>query len=173
METPTHVSECAKVMSFEQEERLLRCGIICQCGSQLFKLLYPGQKKNTNKGEIPCTLQIVDKFFFLVKVECINCGTEYLLFDKDFHGWDGYLCHDDNAALAPRPPLESWKCRKCNSESHSIILEFSYGDLDDIKEDLGEFQIDNYWDAFEWISMDVECGNCGEKTDKWVDYETA
>ena len=173
METPTHILGCARAARLEQEGRLLKCEIVCSCGGQIFKLLYPGQKKDIGDSEIPCTLQIEDKFFFLIKARCINCDTEYLLFDKDFHGWDGYLCHNERAALTPRPSLDSWKCQKCDSESHSIVVGFSYGDLDDIKEDIGGGQIDNYWDVFEWISMDIQCDNCGHITNKWVDYETA
>ena len=173
MDTPTHISRCAKLISLEQEGRLLRCWVVCPCGGQSFKLLYPGQKKKNDEGEVPCTLQVGDKFFFLVKAICVDCNTEFLLFDKDYHGWDGYLCHNDNVALVPRPSLESWKCQECDSESHSVVVEFSYGDFDDIKEDLGRIQIDNYWDAFEWVCMNIKCDNCGRATSKWVDYESA
>lgn len=172
MKPPTHIAKCIKFMNKCLGGRLLNCEIGCICGNQNFMLLYPGATHNFMGKIMPCTLQIDDIFFFLIKAKCLKCNLEYILFDSDFHGWDGFVCHDVDNASKPRPSLTPWKCLECKGQEHLVYVQFCYGDLDEIAKDLKEMQVENLADAFEWIYIDIKCNSCGYETKKWVDYET-
>lgn len=167
---PTHIKDC--ITNINYMDGIVRGTICCTCGNQSMILNFPGTTHLYDGKEIPCTAQIDDGFFFIVKVKCRDCGSEHLLFDKDFHGWDGCVCHDEKDAAMPRPPLTSWRCRKCDKEKHTIQIQFCYGDEVGIQEAIDDGTINNPADAFEWIYIDIKCENCGLETEKWVDYET-
>ena len=173
MKTPTHISSCIKSSVLECNGSLLNCDIACLCGNQVFQLLYPGATHLYQGKKIPCTLQTDDSFFFLIRAKCIICGRGHVLFDKDFHGWDGFVCHDVKEASKTRPSLVPWKCIKCGKLEHSVQIQFCYGGEDEMIEDLADFPIENLADAFQWIYIDITCESCGLVTKKWVDYETA
>jgi hypothetical protein len=167
----THIQGC--IANVEYTEDIVKGAICCACGNRDLILIFHGTTHLYDGKEIPCTLQTDEGFFFIVKAKCPDCGAEYLLFDKDFHGWDGCVCHDEKDASKPRPHLTAWKCRECNQEKHFIQIQFCYGDEGGIQEAIDDGTIDNPADAFEWIYIDIKCENCGLSTEKWVDYETA
>lgn len=127
-----------------------------------------------NLKQLPCTIEIDGRYFFLIKAKCISCDEEHLLFDADFHGWEGFVCHDPEQASLPRPPLTSWKCPGCGSSEHSASIEIeTQGKEDFVTETDGEFAEDLWPDAFTWFDMSITCCDCGQRIDQWVSYETA
>jgi len=173
MKPPTHIADCVKSSVFECDDSILSCDIECNCGGQVFEVLFPGQTHLYQGKEIPCTMEIDFNFFFLIKAKCKKCQSEYLLFDKDYHGWDAFVCGFATSANKPRPPLIPWTCLDCGNGTHNVKVQFCYGDIDQILEELNDFPIDNIADAFEWIYINIECSNCGKETQHWVSYETA
>lgn len=136
-------------------------------------LLFPGNTIRIGDRIFPYAKEVEYSVFFLIKARCSCCAAEYLLFDKDFHGWDGFVCHDIRKAATVRPALEPWRCLSCGESNHSVTMEFSYAESEKLEEDLAEFRIENPADAFEWVSMTIRCERCDLVTEKWVDYETA
>ena len=173
MPLPKHLQECVITKESKSDEKPLIGKIKCKCGSESFELLYPGQMHDYEGEMIPCDLEIDGRFFFLIKAKCHQCTKEYMIFDKDFHGWNGLVCHDSEQAAIKRPGLIVWNCTKCNSLIHNAWIRIStLGKKDFIEETEGEFK-ENLWpDAFDWIYIDVICSNCNKKTDEWVSYET-
>jgi hypothetical protein len=167
---PTHIKDCVK--DIEYTEDFIKGTICCTCGNRVFTLYYPGETTEYNGKVIPCSAYINDHSYFILRAQCSECKKEFLLFDRDFHGWDGYVCHDEKDASKPRPPLVPWKCIECNEDKHVAQIMFCYGDEDEMLEDLGGTKI-NLADAFEWIYVNIKCKICGHVTEKWVDYETA
>jgi hypothetical protein len=53
---------------------------------------------------IPVTLEKDGYFFFRIEAACKRCRIHHLLFDTDFHGWNGYICHD-SAERGSRFPI--------------------------------------------------------------------
>jgi DNA-directed RNA polymerase subunit RPC12/RpoP len=173
MPVPTHLKDCVVPHSAEIDEQPLKAMVRCPCGGMIFQLLYPGQTHEYDGEIIPCTAQIGKKFFFLIKVKCAACGKEHLLLDADFHGWDGFVCHDPNQAALPRPDLVAWKCLECGEEAHKAdILIHAEGKDDFIEETGGTFDEKRWPDGFGWFTMNIECTKCGKKTSEWVSYET-
>jgi len=173
MPVPTHLKECVVPGSSKIDETALKAKVQCPCGGKVFELLYPGQTHEYDGKTIPCVAEIKKKFFFLIKAKCAECGKEHLLLDKDFHGWNGFVCHDPKQAKLPRPPLVPWKCLECGDLKHKAAVVISTeGKEDFISETDGEIDEDRWPDGFGWFTMAIECTKCGSKSPEWVSYET-
>lgn len=173
MPVPSHLRNILIPRDKVLNEELLIGDVICHCGNRAFNVMYPGKTQEYEGREHPCTIEINGEFFFLIKAVCSKNNEEYILFDKDFHGSDGFLCHDEEQANLPRPPLVNWKCRSCNASSHEISVKISSQGKDDFMEVTEEEFDESRWpDAFEWIWITIKCSKCGLVTDDWVDYET-
>ncbi len=166
---PTHLVHCLKVV--QSEERTIHGLVQCTCGSKVFSLLFPGTTMELKGRQFPYGKVTEDGVFFTITAKCVLCDVEHILFDKDFHGWDGFVCHSLKRASRPRLTLEVWKCLSCGSKGHTVEITLSYSD--NMDEDIDGFPIENMADAFEWITIAIQCQNCGLVTEKWIDYETA
>ena len=111
MPVPSHLQEIAVPRDSAIDEESLTADIRCPCGESKFELLYPGQAHEYGDGTIPCTAEIDGHFFFILKSRCARCKREHLLLDADFHGWNGFICHDPDQAAIARPPLITWRCQ--------------------------------------------------------------
>jgi hypothetical protein len=147
--------------------------IVCPCGGDAFALMFPGQTHEYNGEIIPCMAEIDGNFFFVLRADCLRCRAQHLLFDADFHGWNGFICHDEVQASLPRPNLVAWSCRDCGGEAHRLDLSISGESLDDFKENAGDdFPAESWPEAFGWLSVSVSCVSCGETTEELVSLET-
>ena len=171
---PNHLKNVLVPRAEIKDEEIFVAGLRCQCGSEDFKLMYPGQTHEYEGQIYPCTAEIDGNFFFVIKALCMACSMNHLLFDKHLHGWDGFMCHDIKNASLPRPPLVPWKCLSCGDLSHKVTIKIAFESKENFLEQArGEFAEDRWPDAFQWIWMSIVCTNCGLKTESWVDYETA
>jgi DNA-directed RNA polymerase subunit RPC12/RpoP len=173
MPVPTHLKGCVVPGSAKVDETPLKAKVECPCGGKTFHLLYPGQTHEYDAKATPRVAQIKKKFFFVIKAKCAACGKEHLLLDKDFHGWNGFVCHDAAQAKLPRPPLVAWKCLKCGELEHKagVVIQ-TEGKQDFVEETDGEIDEDRWPDGFGWFTMSIQCTQCGAKTPEWVSYET-
>lgn len=173
MPIPSHLKNILIPHDTVVDEEPLVGDIQCRCGSNEFSLMYPGRTQEYEGKKYPSTSEINGNSFFLVKAVCSKCRTEYLLFDKDFHGSDGFLCHDIKTVSLTRPPLIPWNCISCGSIKHKVEITIcSPGKEVFMNETKGEYDEERWPDAFEWITISIECTKCGTKTERWVDYET-
>jgi hypothetical protein len=174
MPVPTHLGDIVVPRDQVVDEELLIGDVRCRCGSRDFTLMYPRGTQQYEGSIYPCAVEVDGNFFFVVKAVCSKCSADYTLFDKHFHGWDGFLCHNPAKAALPRPALIEWKCQSCGSLNHKAVIEVcSQGKDYFVGATEGEFDEEEWPDAFEWISISITCSECGFKTEKWVDYETA
>jgi len=173
MPLPTHLQGLVVPLDDSPNEDPLEANVRCTCGSESFELLYPGATTPHNDSVIPVDLEKGGHFFFRIEAVCKRCCACHLLFDADFHGWNGYICHDDTQASLPRPPLMAWTCLRCAATPHvARILIQTEGQADFVENTNGEFPPDRWPDGFGWFSMSIACESCQFKTDTWVDYET-
>ena len=174
MPVPSHLVDCLVPKESEVDENPLDAEVHCPCGSTRFDLMYPGQTHDFPDEEtIPCTAEIDGKFFFMIKARCTACQRVHLLLDSDFHGWNGFVCHDAEQAAIPRPPLVPWKCLSCGGTAHEASVQIqTEGKEDFVTESDGQFDADRWPDAFGWFSMAITCTGCGKHTPEWISYET-
>ena len=97
-----------------QEENCVEGKVVCTCKRDEFSLMYPGQTHEYDGQVIPCTAEIGGNFFFILRADCLNCQNQHLLFDSHLHGWNGFICHEEEQAGLPRPALVAWKCLECD-----------------------------------------------------------
>ena len=174
MPVPNYLKDCVVPNKVHADEQSLVGIIRCSCGSQTFQVLYPGQTHEHKGQQIPCTTEIDGNFFFLIKSRCVSCGKEHLLFDKDYHGWNGLVCHDPTQACLPRPDLDLWRCLSCGGIEHEVSIKIDPVDKDTFIEQAGdEFDEEPWPEAFEWFNLSITCRSCGRLTKDWVSYETA
>lgn len=173
MPSPTHLVGWIKPDSDIIDEENFEGKIKCPCGNETFEVSHPGNMLEDRGEKFPCTIEIDSKFFFLIKVKCSDCSEEKIIFDADFHGWDGYVCHDPEQANIERPNLQLWNCSACNSPKHSVHVQIqTEGKQDFIEESSGEFPEERWVDAFGWIDIDLRCSECEKETIGWISYET-
>lgn len=104
----------------------------------------------------------------LVLAVCTQCNREIEVFNSSKHGYDGLICEnkvDYKAIRIKKIP----KCKKCGQEERLLRIEFHYEDLEGVRNDLPNKDITN---AFDWITIDLECTNCKNVQKGYLDLET-
>ncbi|MGO4129430.1 hypothetical protein AB4Z01_33880 [Inquilinus sp. YAF38] len=173
MPVPTHLIDCVVPLESGLDQASLKAAVRCSCSSVQFRLLFPGQAQEHEGRQIPSTAKIGGQFFFLLKAHCTGCGRKNLLFDADFHGWNGFVCHEPEMAARTRPPLVPWACQSCGGLHHTGIVTISTEGREDFVAEAGdEFDPERWPDGFGWFALDVTCVQCGVMTKDLVSYET-
>ena len=170
---PTHLRPFAVPREGIGEAHRVEADIRCPCGETRFELRYPGVTSDWEGRQGPCDAQIGDHYFFRLEARCLGCGCDHLLLDKDFHGWDGLVCHDPAQAALPRPPLVAWTCVECAGTSHTGMVAIAVESRESTLEDAGDdLDPERWYDAFGWFSLDLVCSQCGRAEPDLVSYET-
>ena len=146
--------------------------IVCGCGGEEFTIEFVGDDSDYQKYNVIKVAKINENYFLIIKVKCNTCNKEHLIFDMDFHGWNGFVCEESSKNLK-RPDTQDWHCNKCQNTNHSMILIIeSHGQDDFIEETEGELDSKDWAEAFSWITIKVICNSCGETNNEWISYET-
>jgi hypothetical protein len=172
MPVPSHLKGLVVSKDPQFNEENLDAWIRCPCGGDRFVFLYPGTTHECRGHQIPCTAEIDGHWFFVLRVRCTTCAREHLLFDGDFHGWNGYVCHQPEYAARPRPPLVPWRCESCGCEEHRGTVQIATEGSQDFAECAHGLPADSWPDAFGWFAVQIECCRCAFAPDVWVSYET-
>ncbi len=172
MPVPTHLRGLAVARDDLNDEANLVANLRCPCGGTVFEVLHPGQTQDFGGVTYPCTIEIDGKFFFVVKMRCVSCSAEHVLLDQDFHGWDGFVCHDPQQAALPRPPLVGWACEVCGCHDHSAVVDIQTQGKEDFVSGGGEdFPPDRWPDGFGWLTLSTTCSKCAH-TRELISAET-
>lgn len=168
--TPTHLKDILIATDSNISDRKISGEIICTCGHNNFQIDFVGEETDYNSIKLT---KIDNGYYLIVKVRCLNCNKEHLIFDHDFHGWNGYVCTDNHKRSLPRPLAKTLTCHKCNGTSHYVKLKIeSLGKEDFISETEGGFPSEEWVEAFSWITISTECNTCGAKNKDWISCET-
>lgn len=173
MPIPSHLRGLAVPLDSAIDEKPLVAAVQCACSERRFQFLYPGQTHLYNGQKVPCTAEINGRYFFLVAARCITCSTDNLLLDVDFHGWNGFICHDDEQAALPRPTLTAWPCEACGYLAHTGFITIQTEGRHDFIAEVGdEFDSERWPDGFGWFSMSLTCCRCNLTSVELVSCET-
>ncbi|MDR2967962.1 MAG: hypothetical protein LBU74_08470 [Methanobacteriaceae archaeon] len=169
---PKHLKDILIPIGDSNTEFQLIGKIVCRCGSEEFTIEFVGDDSNYQKDDVIKVAEIDENYFLIIKVKCNSCNKENLIFDNDYHGWNGFVCEGDSRKLG-RPETEDWQCNKCQNTNHSMIVEIASNGQDDfIEETEGELDREDWTEAFSWITIQVICNSCGETNNEWISYET-
>ena len=173
MPTPTHLRNLVSRADSIADESALEAALRCPCGSEGFRLMFPGETHQHAKEPIPCVASIEGEHFFLVRADCASCGEGHVLLDQDFHGWNGWVCRDSAQAALPRPSLSVWSCLSCTSESHSARVTIQTEGKEDFVDEAGDaFDSERWFDGFGYFQLGIACLQCEKATPEWVGLET-
>ncbi len=173
MPIPNHLRKFFQPIGKNNSEFEISGKLVCTCSNDEFSISYPGATIQSNGEAVPTILKKDNHYFFRISVRCSKCNNDHLLFDSDFHGWDGFVCHDEEQAALQRPELINWKCNKCVNELFTVNIKIqSQGKEDFITEAGDEFNPKNWIEAFEWINIDLHCLHCNKTHKDWVSLET-
>lgn len=171
--TPLHLRDTLLVDPAASDEHELNGSVRCPCGSAVHKLLYVA---DLCRDEAVPYLRVIEKpdgFFLRIGAQCTACAKVHLVFDDDFHGYNGYACADEDQRARPRPDYETYSCHRCKGVGHRILIGI-VGDLakEDLVEDSDTLNESNGHEAFGWLTVEVTCNGCGYGPLPLVDYET-
>lgn len=173
MPPPQHLQNCTVAIKSRCTRKAFAAHVQCPCGGKKFRLLHSGGVWEDDKGDKrPSATNGESGSYLVIKATCAACQAEHLLFDMDFHGWNGFVCRTD-AHLRPRPDLIHWHCTKCGQQEHTATVGvFSEGRQDAIEES-GEFLTEANWqEGFGSIGIATKCCGCGHKAEDWLSFET-
>ena len=170
--TPKHLAQILNRDSANEDADIvgqIRCG----CGSDVLVPLYVGARNETALRHYLQVVEIDKNWFLRLGCLCPKCGIESLIFDDHFHGWNGFVCAEEDVRTLPRPPFERWRCQKCRSFNHRIATTIQTDDMETAIEEGGDLITEaNWFEAFGWITLDVTCADCGFGPSRIIDYET-
>lgn len=95
------------------------------------------------------------------------------LFDSSKNGYDAIVkpinCSDRFVKFKKKT-----KCHTCSCETYKVYMNIhSTGKNDLLEDQVCEYITEENWtNAFDWISIDLECSNCGKKIKRWFELET-
>jgi len=169
---PKHLKSILRLIGEKNNEFEVTGKIVCDCGSENFTVELVGDSSNYEKDSVIKVIEIDGNYFLIIKVKCNSCGKGHLIFDNDYHGWNGFVC-EVLAKQNARPDTKDWECSKCKKSDHSITLTIHSEGQEDFKEEAGdEFDEEDWIEAFSSITIKITCNSCGETNDKWISYET-
>ena len=110
----------------------------------------------------------------IVEAVCADCNKKISIFNSAVNGYNGLLNSFKGKEKKYYPVTKKSKCHICGCETYKIYINIHNTGKKDLLEDQACEYIneDNWVDAFDWISIDLECSDCGKKTKKWFEMET-
>lgn len=169
---PKHLKDILFPVGNDNSELSVTGKIKCKCGSENFRIQIVGDDSQYNDSQVIKVAEISGKYFLIIKVVCNDCSSQHLIFDNDYHGWNGFVCGGDNRDVE-RPQTKQWNCDKCANEIHKMTVQINSQGKDDFMEEGGdEFGEENWVEGFDWITIEIECSNCNKTNPEWISYET-
>lgn len=166
---PKHLISILQPTGINNHAQQVTGDIICTCGCPTFAIQYVGNPHRTFLRVV----EIQTNYYLIIGVVCDNCSQQHLIFDHDFHGWNGFVCTEEEKRQLPRPASAVWACPICQNQHHSMHVRiYSEGQEDFIEETAGEFPPNNWTEAFSWITIHLQCTSCLNRIKDWISYET-
>jgi hypothetical protein len=170
---PTHIKNLVLPDLTRSNEHELQGAAQCDCGSDAFQVLYVAERIIESDRHFLRVVKVDGHYFLRIGVRCISCTQEHLLLDRDFHGWNGFVCGNESARRIPRPPYQEWLCKRCGSTNHKAGIVIVGEDMEfAVGESEGVLSHADWFDAFGWFTLEVTCTSCGFGPAGIVDYET-
>lgn len=153
---PTHLLQFLIPARDKDSEYEVTGNVQCTCGSGEFEV------RESNKRHI-------------IKSVCRQCKKEILLFDAGKHGWNGFVCKEDEF-IDRAMPFQKYACPVCGKDVFGVVVYISSQGKEDFIEECvsydESFSEEDWIDAFECIAFSLSCKECGAVQDGWAVLET-
>lgn len=152
---PKHLQTILVPIGEENSEFEVTGKIKCSCGCESFEVSESNDKQ-------------------IVKAICKKCKKEFVLFDNGKHGWNGFVCRDD--FLDREMPFKQFVCSECEENAFEITIRIHSQGKEDFEEEClsndDSFILEDWVNAFDWITVSLCCIKCGLIDKDWLDLET-
>lgn len=153
---PTHLQQYLIPIGDKNSEYGVTGKIQCSCGNEKFEVW------ESNKRHI-------------IKLICNQCGKEILLFDAGKHGWNGFVCNEEDY-IDRTLPFKKYSCSKCDKDACGITVDISSQGKEDFIEECvsfdASFSASDWIDGFESIAVSLSCEECNFTEENWAVLET-
>lgn len=153
---PTHLQPYLVPVGDENSEFEVTGSIHCSCGNQKFEVWESNERH-------------------IIKAVCSQCGKEILLHDAGKHGWNGFVCHEEEFVDRTQPFIK-YDCPQCDGDVYGITVHIESQGKEDFIEECVEFDdsfsADDWINGFECIAISLSCGKCGFTDENWAVLET-
>lgn len=111
---------------------------------------------------------------YIVKVKSLILKKEFEIFNSLLCGYDALIAADKPIKQQPIKFRKKSRCRICGCEKYKMYVNIHNTGEKDLIEKQPDKNInkDNWTDAFDWISIDLECVDCGRMLKNWFEMET-
>lgn len=170
---PRHLEKIFQADLDETDTYELKGTLKCTCGCEQFSLkTYSCLRKNGCLG----VTRYKDGYALVIQAKCRKCGGSRLVFDMSRHGYNGYVCHE--GVQVPDSELEPYRCPECKKNLFLVEIGMEVEVPEQFAEEVVAYEPEtyaeeDYVDAFDWITISVECAGCGHKVRDWVNFETS
>lgn len=167
---PTHLKEILVIDEKTSDMHCIDGSLKCTCGCEKFSLKIFSEHYNQQ-------LSVAKKdngFAFVIKAVCADCGKDWIVIDLSKHGYDGFVFKD--GLPVDDSELEKYLCPKCKKEYFSVKVGIEAEDKEQFIEECvaecpDEFSPEDYVEAFNWITISVQCCKCKRIDNEWVSLE--
>ena len=109
----------------------------------------------------------------LLRLACARCGRELQLYYASRHGWNGFVCHEDSIDHAE--PLARYACPTCGKTEFAVTVTVGSQGREDFLEECVAvekgFTPEDWVDAFESLTVTLDCKGCGAHEEAWAALE--
>lgn len=170
---PRHLTDIFQGDLDEESAWTLNGRLKCTCGCERFLMkTYSSLRKDGGLSVASCE----DGYALVIQAECSGCGRVWPVFDMSRHGYNGYVCQE--GVEVPDSELKPYRCPKCRGEQFSAEICIELEDPEQFAEEVVQYEPEkyaeeDYVDAFDWITISLDCAGCRHKIKDWVNFETS
>lgn len=170
---PRHLEKIFQVDPESSDTYELNGRLECTCGCKRFSLkTYAYLSGNGCLG----VTRYKDGYALVIQAECIRCGSRWTVFDMSRHGYNGYVCHE--GVEVPDSELKPYGCPECGEDQFLVEIGIELEDPEQFAEEViawepEKYSEEDFVDAFDWITIPVECACCHHRVRDWVNFETS
>ena len=152
---PRHLKSFLTDVIFDRDQ--VRGKVKCSCGNQSLHLLYAGERNTDSDKQFLQSKEVGGHWHYRLGFRCGRCWKEELIFDQDFHGYNGFYAGSDKDRQVPRLGYLIWACHACGCDSHKMDVGVA---LDETALDEG-VSSEDWCDAYGWFTLETTCDRCG------------
>ena len=147
----------------------------CLCGNTTFKVDFVGEEDDQNVYSIHIeehpNPEYNDYFALVIHITCTQCARTHTLYDRHQHGWNGYIAVEGKGFPFTKEMLHSKSCKNCGKTNFKLQTSiYSMGKVD-FTENAPDRPKEQWVNAFERITVDLACTDCGHAQTNWLDDE--
>ena len=168
---PKHLKDYLVPVKEKSDHYCVNGNIKCTCGNEKLVLMCVGEKSDDNRSLV--SKEIRDYFCLVIKAICPDCNKEIMIFNDSLHGWEGFVCNEGNIIRLSNNSFSNWECEQCKQKKFNVELSIrSQGKEDFMEETGGNFNEADWIEAFEWITININCAHCKNSFKEWISFET-